>query len=83
MGKRPKTDGQRRGGRNRQFFTGLSGLARGLDAAIEKTKLQTTESPESRMIREREKADEAEAKRKRKAYARLKQAGMIKEKPRG
>lgn len=79
MGKRPKTEGHRRGGRNRQFFTGLSGLARGIDAAIEKNKPQSTETPETRELQEREKLNEAEAKRKRKAYARLKQAGLIKE----
>lgn len=85
MGKRPKTEGRRPGGRDRQFFPGLSGLARGIDAAIDKNKPKQSaeELLAERAEVERQKKDEAEAKRKRKAYARLRQAGLIKEKPRG
>lgn len=78
MAKRPKTEGHRRGGRNRQFFSGLSGLARGIDAAIEKNKQHATVDAEALELQAREKVDEAEAKRKRKAYARLRAAGLVK-----
>lgn len=40
---KPKTKGQRRGGRNRQFFTSLSGLAAGLNHVIESGKRTITE----------------------------------------
>lgn len=80
---RPNVRGQRRGGRNAQFFEGLSGLARGLDQAIADNSAKPAEdlalvAQEQARIAE-EKQAEAEAKRKRKAYARLKQAGLLKE----
>lgn len=70
---KPKTRGQRRGGRNAQFFEGLSGLARGLDAAIERNR-PVAETPHDDLGAQ----EQAEAKRKRKAYARLRQAGLLK-----
>lgn len=75
---KPKTRGKRRGGRNAQFFEGLSGLARGLDAVIEQNRLKTTSTKDDLGAQE-----EAEAKRKRKAYARLRQAGLLKGEDRG
>lgn len=77
---KPKTKGVRRGGRNHQFFEGLSGFKRGLDAAIAKTAKQA-ESPDAALARtqeaEQSKREAADAKRKRKAYARLRAAGLI------
>lgn len=79
---RPKVRGKRRGGRNAQFFESLSGLARGLDKAIADSSSKQPENPAlaaQEMARTaKEKQDEAEAKRKRKAYARLKAAGLLK-----
>lgn len=70
---KPKTKGKRRSGRNLQFFEGLSGLKRGLDAAIAR------HTPASETPRDDLAAQEAaEAKRKRKALARLRQAGLLK-----
>lgn len=82
---RPKVRGKRRGGRNRQFFEGLSGLARGLDAAIDANLPKSTwgdvqVDQEARRVAD-EKLAEAEAKRKRKAYARLRASGLLKGDP--
>lgn len=74
---KPKTRGKRRGGRNRQFFEGLSGLQRGLDAAIDQN-TRPPDVPDPSLEQERIQA--AEEKRKRKAYVRLKAAGLLKEK---
>lgn len=73
---KPKVRGHRRGGRNRQFFESLSGLAGAIDKTIKDNKMVVQAEPV-------DKRADAEAKRKRKAYARLKQAGLIKETPRG
>lgn len=73
---KPKTRGVRRGGRNRQFFEGLSGLANAIDKTIKDNAMKTTAEPV-------DKRADAEAKRKRKAYARLKAAGLVKESPHG
>lgn len=78
---KPKTRGKRRGGRDRQFFEGLSGLARGLDAAIEKNLPASTwgdvqTAQEARGIARRianEKQAEAEAKRQRRQARNLKE----------
>lgn len=74
---KPKTRGKRRGGRDRQFFEGLSGLARGLDAAIEKNLPASTwgdvqTAQEARRIAN-EKQAEAEAKRQRRQARNLKE----------
>lgn len=66
---RPKVRGQRRGGRNAQFFEGLSGLARGLDQAIADNSAKPAEDlalvaqEQARVAKEKQ--DEAEAKRRR------------------
>lgn len=61
MSKRPKTTGHRKGGRNRQFFDGLSGLARGLDSAIDKHRAREEPAQDFSL----DKLAEAEAKRER------------------
>lgn len=76
---RPKTTGHRKGGRNRQFFDGLSGLANAIDNAIAKNAPKSAARSEQDDEKSYHSAmDAAEAKRKRKAYARLKNAGLIK-----
>lgn len=68
---RPKTTGHRRGGRNKQFFDGLSGLASAKNArAPDKTKWNDEQMSDDAV-------SAAEAKRKRKAYARLRNSGLI------
>lgn len=65
---KPKIRGHRPGGRNKQFFEGLSGLARGLDAAIENNRAAVTTPAVDAGA---EKLREAEEKRRRKAERRL------------
>lgn len=68
---KPKTTGFRKGGRNRQFFDSLTGLSVAIDRVVRENAAANNSEPV-------DKRAEAEAKRKRKAYARLKNAGLIK-----
>lgn len=70
---RPKISGKRPGGRNAQFFEGLSGLARGLNAVIEENATgagATTAAP-----CKDDRLREAEERRRKRNEKRLRAAG--------
>lgn len=71
---KPKVRGHRRGGRNAQFFTGLSGLARKIDAIIEDgTDKPTQMTYAQAMSVAEDKRAAAQAKRDRKNAKRVKE----------
>lgn len=64
---RPKTKGKRRGGRDRQFFTALTGLASGLNKVIEDNKPARQYDPNEAQKLYASKLGAAQAKRERRA----------------
>lgn len=71
---RPSTSGHRPGGRNRQFFIGLSGLARGLTAAADRNRMEPQPNKHTDAALARDAMSEAQHKRQRKAEARARAA---------
>lgn len=71
---RPATSGHRSGGRNRQFFTGLSGFARGLTAAAERNRMEPAPTKKTDHAMARQAVIDAQLKRERKAAARARAA---------
>ena len=69
---RPKSTKFRNGGRNSEFFHGLKPLAKGIDAIIDSIPSVAGNSGFGD-----DKVAAAEAKRKKRAYARLRNAGLI------
>lgn len=71
---RPSTSGHRPGGRNRQFFTGLSGLARGITAAADRNRMKPAPTKRTDAGLASDTISEAHNKRQRKDEARARAA---------